>query len=184
MLGTAQEQWLDAGLEASRARWQVLANQVRVAPFDERVGAGERVHMDAWSGYPAALSRLMTSVENRAPNRTVALTGDIHSSWVNELRTQYHRPDGKAIGAEFIGTSISSGGDGVDAFPGWNDGSRAENPQCIWHNGRRGYVICDVGSDEWKASYRVVPVISRPGGEVNTAAEFVVQNGRPGVTKV
>jgi len=184
LLGTAQEQWLDAGLEASRARWQVLANQVRVAPFDERAGADVRVHMDAWSGYPAALDRLMTSVANRAPNRTVALTGDIHSSWVNELRTQFHRPEGKAIGAEFVGTSISSGGDGSDAFPNWNDNTRAENPQCIWHNGRRGYVICDVGTDQWKASYRVVPVVSRPGGEVNTAAEFIVQNGRPGVTKV
>lgn len=184
MMGTAQERWLDAGMAASRARWQVLANQVRVAPFDENPEPGRRVHMDAWSGYPAALDRLMRSIATHAPNRTVALTGDIHSNWVNTLHQQYERPGAPAIGAEFIGTSISSGGDGVDAFGNWNDLSRAANPQCIWHNGRRGYVMCAVGADDWRTSYRTVPFVSRLGAPVETPAEFVLRRGQPGITKV
>ncbi len=181
MMGSAQERWLDDGLAASRARWQVLANQVRIAPFDEDPAEGVRFHMDSWGGYPAALERLMQSIATRAPNRTVALTGDIHSNWVNTLQSRYDRPDAPKIGAEFIGTSISSGGDGADAFGNWNDRSRAANPQCIWHNGRRGYVMCDVKPDEWTTAYRTVPFVSRPGAPVQTAARFVVRNGRPGI---
>ncbi|HVZ48598.1 MAG TPA: alkaline phosphatase D family protein [Gemmatimonadaceae bacterium] len=183
MMGPAQEQWLDAGLGASRARWQVLANQVQVAPFDHKNGAGENYSMDQWGGYPAALKRLMTTIANRAPNRTVIVTGDIHSNWVNELRTDYKRGDAKTIGAEFVGTSISSGGDGFDEFRTWNDASRAENPHVKWHNARRGYVMNDVGPDAWKASYRVVPFVSKPGAPVQTPAEFVTHHGRPGIER-
>jgi alkaline phosphatase D len=184
MMGPAQEQWLDAGMAASRARWEVVANQTRIAPFDERPGGGQRYAMDSWAGYPAALDRFMKTIESRAPNRTVAITGDIHSNWVNELQTRYDRPDARTIAAEFIGTSISSGGDGQDAFANWTDASRAQNPFCKWHNGRRGYVTCDVGPDEWRATYRVVPFVSREGAPVQTAAEFVTRHGKPGVEKV
>lgn len=181
MMGPAQEKWLDAGLGASTARWQTLVNQVQVAPYDQKNGAGETYSMDQWGGYPAALKRLMHTIATRAPNRTVILTGDIHSNWVNELRTDYKRSDARTIGAEFVGTSISSGGDGQDAFREWNDAGRAENPHVKWHNARRGYVMCDVGRDEWKASYRVVPYVSRPGAPVETPAAFITRHGRPGI---
>lgn len=184
MMGAPQEKWLDAGLGASRARWQVLANQTQVAPFDFTNGPGESFHMDQWGGYPAALKRLMTMIASRAPNRTVIITGDVHSNWVNELRTDYKKPGAPTIGAEFVGTSISSGGDGADAYPQWNDGARAENPHVKWHNARRGYVMNEVGPEVWKASYRVVPFISRPGAPISTPAEFVTHNGRPGIERV
>ncbi|MBM4194449.1 MAG: alkaline phosphatase, partial [Gemmatimonadetes bacterium] len=58
LLGAEQERWLDAGLSGSPAGWQVLAQQIRVAPYDEKPGAGERYSMDQWSGYPAAIGRL------------------------------------------------------------------------------------------------------------------------------
>ena len=47
-----------------------------------------------------------------APNRTVVLTGDIHSNWVNELHAGFDRPDRPVVAAEFVRTSMSSGGDG------------------------------------------------------------------------
>jgi alkaline phosphatase D len=140
--------------------------------------------MGQWAGYPAALERLMTTIEHRAPNRTVIVTGDIHMNWVNELRTHYKRSDAKTIGAELVGTSISSGGDGQDEWHGWDAASRAENPHVKWHNARRGYVMCDVANGDWKATYRVVPYVSRPGAPVRTAAEFVTLHGRPGIERV
>src|SRR5690606_9938492 len=85
MLGDAQERWLAEGLGNSDARWQVLAQQVMVAPFDNVAGDARNLSMDQWSGYPAARERLMRTIAERAPNRTIVLAGDIHSNWVNEL---------------------------------------------------------------------------------------------------
>ena len=183
VLGQAQEQWLDSGLAASKARWQVLAQQIRVAPYDNKPGDGSAYSMDQWSGYPAAVDRLMKSIAQRAPNRTVALTGDIHSNWVNELRTRYDRPEAPKIGAEFVGTSITSGGDGSEVQQTW-EATKVGNPQCLWHNNHRGYVMHAVDPDGWRASYRTVPFVSKPDAPVKTAAEFVVANGSPGIQKV
>jgi alkaline phosphatase D len=86
MLGPAQERWLLDGLGGSSARWQVLAQQVMMAPFDRAPDDSVLTSMDQWSGYPAARDRLLRAVAERAPGRTVVLTGDIHSNWVNDLR--------------------------------------------------------------------------------------------------
>ena len=182
MMGPEQEKWLDDGMGASAARWQVLANQTRIARLEEKVGEGHRFHMDQWGGYPGALKRLMESINKRAANRTVAITGDVHSNWVNELRTDFDTPNGKQIGVEFIGTSISSDGDGWDEYPNWA-AQKPRNPHIHWHSARRGYVINEVGAEAWKASYRTVPYVSREGAPVQTAAEFVVQHGKPGIQK-
>jgi alkaline phosphatase D len=179
MMGMEQEKWLDEGMGASRARWQVLANQVRIAPYDQKNGEGQRFGMDTWAGYPAALK----TIQNRAPNRTVALTGDIHSNWVNELPARRDRPNEAKVAAEFIGTSISSGGDGSEQQPGFAAG-QAENPFCLWHNNRRGYVMCDVTPDDWKTTYRTVDIVTKPDAPVKTAATFSVKHGRAGIVKV
>jgi len=42
----------------------------------------------------------------------------------------------------------------------------------------------DVGAAEWKASYRIVPYVTKPDAPVQTAAQFVTRNGKPGVEKV
>jgi alkaline phosphatase D len=183
MLGEVQERWLNAGLGASTARWQVLANQVMVSPFDRRPGEQVQLAMDNWSGYPAARDRMLQSVAERAPNRTVVLTGDIHMSWASELRSDFSRPDRPTIGAELVGTSISSGGDGT-AQPGWvSPAALAEAPHLRWHDARRGYVRCTVAADAWTADYRVVPFVSRPGAPVETASSWQLVHGRPGLER-
>jgi alkaline phosphatase D len=184
MMGAEQEKWLDDGMAASRARWQVLANQVRIAPYDQKNGEGNRFGMDTWAGYPAALDRLLKTIATRAPNRTVAITGDIHSNWVNELPVRRERPTETKLAAEFIGTSISSGGDGSEAQPTWTDLARSENPFTLWHNNRRGYMVCDVSTDEWKTTYRTVDYITKPDAPVKTAATFAVSHGKPGIRRL
>src|SRR5207237_5044147 len=93
MLGPEQERWLIDGLTTSTTRWQVLANQVMMAPYDSQVGPEKRLSMDKWDGYPVARDRLLNAIAKRAPNRTVVITGDIHSNWVNELHADFSRPD-------------------------------------------------------------------------------------------
>lgn len=181
MLGTQQERWITGGLSTSKARWQVLANQVMVAPYDSLAGGETRVSMDQWSGYPAARDRLLKSIAEHAPNRTVVLTGDIHSSWVNELRTDFRRAERPPIAAEFVGTSISSGGDGSDNTVLSTPAARAENPHIRWHQSRRGYMTCSVDANQWTTDYRIVPYVSRPGAPIETATRWRVTRGKAGV---
>lgn len=184
MLGERQERWMADGLSSSGSRWQVLAQQVMLAPYDGREGPETLAAMDRWSGYPAARDRLLREVAERAPNRTVVLTGDIHASFVNDVRQDFDRPETAPIAAEFVGTSISSGGDGSERWPGLTSAVLAENPHVRWQNARRGYMTCRVTPDEWTTDYRVVPYVSRPGAPVLTATRWKVTHGRPGIEQL
>ena len=183
LLGAQQERWLFDGLAASRDRWQVLANQVMVGPFDSDPGAATRLSMDQWPGYPAARARLMRAVADRAPHRTVVITGDIHSHWVNELHADLRPHDGPGVAAEFVGTSIASGGDGADRWAAVTDAALAAQPQVRWHGARRGYVSCAVTPEGWTSEYRVVPYVSRPGAPVETPTRWQLTHGRPGIAR-
>jgi alkaline phosphatase D len=183
LMGPRQEKWLFDGVSSSKAKWQVLANQIMVAPFDNLAGDGARTSMDQWSGYPIARDRLLGEIARRAPNRTVVLTGDIHSSWVNELKSSFARPDAPVVAAEFVGTSISSGGDGSDRNT--VDGPLgADNPHVKWQNSRRGYVSCTVTPDEWRAEFKTVEFVMRPDAPIQTPTKWVLRNGVAGIEKV
>jgi alkaline phosphatase D len=136
--------------------------------------------MDQWSGYPAARDRLLGAVAQHAPNRTVVLTGDIHSSWVNELPAGFEGPEGAPVAAEFVGTSISSGGDGVDQAPNVTR-QLGENPHLKWQNSRRGYLRCAVTPETWTSDFRTVPFVTRPDAPVQTASSWRLERGRPGI---
>jgi alkaline phosphatase D len=184
MLGDAQEQWLTRGLGASRSRWQVLGQQIMMAPYDSAPGDDVRVSMDQWSGYPVARDRLLRTIAERAANRTVVLTGDIHSSWVNELRSDFSRPDRPVIAAEFVGTSISSGGDGGASNPARMQTMLSSNPHLKWQQNRRGYYTCTVNANEWTTAYRSVSFVTRPGAPIETASRWRVAHGTAGITAV
>lgn len=182
MLGDAQERWLSDGLRSSKHHWEVLANQVMLAPFDRDPGPKRNVHMDKWSGYPAATERLLDSIGRFAPNRTVTISGDIHSNWVNDLHRGFARDDLPIVGAEFVATSISSGGDGSDrSFVSAEQ--LAANPHLKWQNNRRGYIVCRADKEAWTAEYRTVSFVTKPGAPVATPSKWRVEHGRPGITK-
>ncbi len=110
------------------------------------------------------------------------LTGDVHSNWANEIKADFDRPDSPTVGVEFVGTSITSDGDGFDTRRDIM-GILAENPHIKFFNGQRGYVRCTVTPDIWRTDYRVLPYVSRPGAPITTRATFVVESGRPGLRR-
>lgn len=183
MLGDIQERWLVDGLAASDTRWKVLAQQVMMAPFDGDPGPGVFTSMDQWSGYPVARDRLLGNIAEHGAGSTVVLTGDIHSNWVNDLRAGFDRADRPIIATEFVGTSISSGGDGEEQ-PVRVTRALSDNPHVHWQNSRRGYVRCRVTPEAWQADYRTVPYVTRPGAPVETATSWRCEHGRPGVERV
>ncbi|MFI6263852.1 alkaline phosphatase D family protein [Micromonospora sp. NPDC051006] len=180
MLGAEQEKWLLEGLTASRATWNILAQQTVMARADRDPGPGEQLSDDNWNGYEPARQRIFDAVAGRNVDNMVVVTGDAHCSMVADLKQNFDDQNSRTVGTEFLGTSISSGADGADMDARGREWL-ASNPHMRYYNQRRGYVRCTVGRDEWRSDYRVVPYVTTPGASVSTDASFVVENGRPGV---
>ena len=181
LLGTQQREWLQSRLLASNGTWNVLAQQVLMALVggrtkdDNTFGYG----MDVWAGAAAERIRLMEFMADRRIPNPVVLTGDIHSNWVNNLRVDDRYLDTPVVATEFVGTSLSSSGNGVQKIDTY-DALRAANPCVQFHNAERGYVLCNVTPKSWTSEFRVVDDVVKPGGKVSTRATFVVEAGRPG----
>jgi alkaline phosphatase D len=179
ILGDRQEQWLMSRLLASQAAWNVLGQQVMMARVDVKPGEGAEFAMDKWSGYDAGCKRLLKFLAERKIPNPVVLTGDIHSNWVNDLKLDFDKPEEPTVATEFVGTSISSSGNGVQKTPR-TDQMLSENPFVRFQNSERGYVSCTVTPGEWRSDYQVVEYIDRPGAPRVTRASFVVESGVPG----
>lgn len=178
--GDEQERWLLDGLAASGATWNVLAQQVFFAQRDFRVGAGQRFSMDAWDGYIGSRNRITGFIQERDVRNPVVLTGDVHNNWACDLKANFDDQSSETLGVEFVGTSITSGGDGADTSPN-QEAVKAENPHIKFFNGQRGYVRCRLTPEEWRTDYRVLPFVKQPGAPVYTRASFVVEAGNPGI---
>jgi alkaline phosphatase D len=179
MLGAEQRDWLFDGLARSSSAWNVLAQQVMIARVDRLPGEGVTHSMDQWPGYEAERRRLITFLHDRKVPNVVALSGDIHTNWANDLIADFDDLGSRVVASEFVGTSISSGGDGL-AAPKDLDRLLADNPFVRFHNAERGYLRCEIDSKAWRTDYRIVPFVVKPGAPVLTRASFVVEAGRPG----
>ena len=183
LLGGAQEKWLFDGLARSKARWNVLPQQVMMAKVDQMPGPEERYSMDQWSGYDADRTRVLEFLGSRKPSNPVVLTGDIHSNWVNDLKVDFRNANSPVVATEFVGTSITSGGDGLDQQPRMVD-VMAENPFVKFQNSQRGYVSCSVTPRAWHADYQTVEYVTRPDAPRRTRASFRISDGRPGAERL
>jgi alkaline phosphatase D len=181
--GATQERWLVDGLGRSGSRWNVIAQQVFMAQIDLVAGAERGFYVDGWDGYVASRDRLMGFLADRRPANPVVLTGDFHTNWVADLKANFDDPRSATVGTEFIGTSITSGGDGADSAP-YAEHVLAENGHLHFFNNQRGYVRCDVTPRRWQSDFRVVPYVQRPGAPISTRASFVVEDGVPGARRL
>jgi alkaline phosphatase D len=134
--------------------------------------------LDTWNGYVAERQRILDFLATRRASNPVVLTGDIHVSIAMDLRADWANRSAPNVAVELVGTSISSGGDGQQ-MPEWGRWTLGGNPHMKYFDGRRGYVRVNVSRERLTADYRVVPVVTLPGGAIETAASFVVENGRP-----
>jgi alkaline phosphatase D len=182
MMGAAQERWLYDGFRESRARWTVVAQQVMLmrGDFDPDPNA-VALSMDKWDSAPAARDRLFAAIEDARLGNVVVLTGDIHNNWAGELKKNFEDERSATLGVEFVGTSITSGGDGYDT----NDGYRAllsQEPYMKFFNNQRGYLRHLVTPDRWQADFQVLDKVSAANARATTRRSFVVENGRPGLS--
>jgi len=183
IMGSAQEQWLMRGLRQSSARWNVIAQQVMIGALDAFPGPEQKFPMDKWDGYAANRKRLLEFLRDRKPSNPVVITGDIHSNWVNDLKPEFYKETSPVVATEFVGTSITSAGDGADVRP-TTATMLSENPHIKFYNGQRGYVRCSIQPDRWQTDYRVLASVSKPDEPISTRASFVVENGKAGARRV
>lgn len=178
MLGDEQERWLVDGMEASRATWNVLANQVVFASMP----LAGLVNPDQWDGYAAQRQRLIERFASGAVANPVLVTGDIHASGVAEIKADWADPASATVATELVGTSISSSfpPDLVDLAEQVIGGI----PWVRYVNARqRGYVVCDVTPERMEAAYRVVSTVTEPEATMSTATTYAIEAGVPGACR-
>ncbi|RXY99785.1 alkaline phosphatase D family protein [Fictibacillus sp. S7] len=183
LMGQEQEQWLFNNLSASKAHWNVMAQQIFFSQWNFGTKAAPVYSMDSWDGYPAQRQRVLDFVKSKNLNNLIVLTGDVHANWANNLLINFDDPNSKVFGVEFVGTSITSGGNGADKRKD-TDHILEQNPHIKFFNDYRGYVRCRVTPAQWQADYRVVPYVTEPGASVSTRASFVYQKDQMGLKKV
>ena len=182
LTGPAQEKWLLEGLGASQARWNVIGQQVMMAQFDWQAGQGQVFNMDQWDGYLTGRNRILGYLQQAKPSNPVVLTGDIHSSWVHDLKADFDDPKSATLGTELIATSISA--DFPAQFIAPVTAALADNPHTRYFNGTdRGYVRCELTPQTWTTDFRVTSSIKEVSATMRTHATFVQQSGVAGAQK-
>ncbi len=179
MLGGNQERWLMSNLLQSQSIWNVLAQQVMMAPLNRGKGDDHRYSMDQWPGYEISRRRLIQFFHERQIPNPVVLTGDIHINWVNDLQLDFKDANSPLVATEFVGTAMTSGGNGGNVIPEY-ERAAAQNDFVKWYNSNRGYVTCDVTPETWTSYFQCTPYVDKPGAPIETKGTFVVEAGRAG----
>jgi alkaline phosphatase D len=119
-------------------------------------------------------------VENSGLSNLVVVDGDVHQNWAGELKRNFADEKSATLGVEFVGTSITSLGDGFDINARFK-ALLQQDTHMKFFNGQRGYVRHVVTPQQWQADFQVLDRVSVPGGRLSTRRSFVVESGRPGL---
>lgn len=177
LLGRAQEDWLEAGLAGSPARWNILAQPLLMAQLARPAETGRRFWTDGWDGYPAARARLLQAIAGRRPANPLVIGGDVHFNCVADLKPDFDDPASPVVATEFCGTSITSQGPAQARL----DALRPENPHVRFANSeKRGYTVLELTERRCLARLQAIESEKAAGSGIATLAAFVVEDGRPG----
>ena len=181
ILGAKQREWLLDGLHRSTARFDLVLNQVPFAQVDTDAGPDAKYDADKWDGYLAERGTLLEAFGRRAKG-PVFVTGDMHANAAVDLKEDFDDERSPIVGTEFIGTSVTTAGDGDD-LPSWGAGVLKSNPHVRFFNGQRGYLRCAFTPERLTTDFRVLEYVKQPGSPVSTRTSLVVEAGRPGLLK-
>src|SRR5215469_11939083 len=170
MLGFGQEAWLYTGLAHSKARWNLIAQDVLMAQVRRRQDGIDAFWTDDWNGYPANRSRLLQHIHDSKVSNPVVISGDIHSFFANDLKLDFDDQASPVVATEFVGSSISI----AKTLP--------DNPHVHFFDSRqRGYVLVDLTPEAMQAQMRAVSDAHDPKATISTFKTFAVEGGHPGV---
>ncbi|MBY0372645.1 MAG: alkaline phosphatase D family protein, partial [Bryobacteraceae bacterium] len=181
LLGEDQEAWLYRELLSSKARqaqWRFLGQQVMMGQL---LGPDGIANPDQWDGYPAARGRLLSYLGANAINNVAVLTGDIHSSWGNEVSVNPFAPNFASQAVEFVTPAVSSPGiDDPAQAAGLAAQINATHPHVKFVElNRRGYLLVDVDRDRVQGEWYHVATIRERRAEEAYARGLAAASGQP-----
>jgi len=145
--------------------------------------AGSEGDLMGWDDHGYARDRIARFLDDYSPSNPVVITGDLHCSWVSDLKAYYPDEDSATVGTEFIGTSITSGLG--ESYANEYKEHREDNPHVKFFDERTGgYVRVDLTPEEWRTEMKLADSIEDPNSPVRTFASFVVEDGQPGAKQV
>ncbi|MCB9751309.1 MAG: alkaline phosphatase D family protein [Myxococcales bacterium] len=183
LLGAAQERWLSSTLTRSRGDgvgWRLLGQQVMFAQL-----RGEDQlprNTDMWDGYDPARQRVLEQLRGERIDNVVVLTGDIHSSWANELARDPFAASAATrapLAVELVTPAVSSPppvkAEEADERARWYTRTHPHLRWVEFHH--RGYVLLDVTAARARAEWHFVPTVSRRTSETSLARVFEIASG-------
>ncbi|HEY1039831.1 MAG TPA: alkaline phosphatase D family protein [Bacteroidia bacterium] len=173
LLGTTQYNWLTNKLSTTTARWKVLGQQVMMAPLKV---FGIAVNGDQWDGYPAERTRVYDHILNNNISNMVVITGDIHSSWANDLPTSSYNSStgGGSAGVEFVTPSVTSPGISLPLGASAIQASNSHIKYCDLSS--HGFVIMDINKNRTQADWYNISTIDNQSTSFSYAKSFYVNN--------
>ncbi|MFH1321004.1 MAG: alkaline phosphatase D family protein [Bacteroidota bacterium] len=163
ILGEKQYDWFVNELSNSQyvdsVQWKLIAQQVMFAPL----GLLVYTNKDQWDGYTVERQKILNYINYFNIENTVILTGDIHTSWANDVPNPTlgtYGPNGAGCGTvEFVTPSVTS--PSVDfGAPVGEAAVLAANPHMKYVDlENRGYYILDVNKNRTQADWYFVNTI-------------------------
>lgn len=174
LLGAQQTAWLEQQLR-SHARWNFVTQQTLFSPLTRD---GRRYWTDGWDGYPAQRTRVLAALRAGRTSNPVFLGGDLHTTYVCDVKADYDDPRAPLVASEFCGTSITSP---TSLDPRRIAALVAANPHVRFGDGaHRGYLLADVSTRSLQVRLRAADDVTRREPNVGTLAVWSVEHGRPG----
>lgn len=172
LLGAAQERALAEGWDLQRP-WNLLMQPTLMARFGI-----DRVWNDGWDGYAPARRRLLDTVAQRRVPGAVMLGGDVHTTYVADLKPDFDDPKSPVVASEFCGTSISS----ESGFPQARlDRLPAEQPHFkLARTTHRGTLRATLAPGRLEVAERAVRDVLDAASPVDTLTRWAVDAARPG----
>ncbi len=183
IMGPVQRAWLVNQLKTSTATWRLIGQQVMMAPLTfSALGTTYVVNPDQWDGYPVDRRRLMDTLLQNNIGNVVVLTGDIHTSWGNDLPFgpgSYDPNSGAgSVAVEFVTPSITSAN---AAFLG-NFSSlsiiKSQNPHVKYVDiTKHGYVVIDITPQKVQGDWYFANTVSQPQPGESPGESWYVNSG-------
>jgi alkaline phosphatase D len=184
LLGSQQEAWLYQKLESSQAAFNIIGQQSIMAQM--RMFASRSVQdqtansfwNDSWDGYTQARQRMLQACARKG--NVISLGGDVHATYLSDLKTDFDKADSAVVASEIVGTSISS--------PSW---PQAVTERVMSHNphmrfgksDQRGYTLVRVGPHLTEVALRVIDNARITQPQLETAGSFVIDRKQPGIQR-
>lgn len=180
LIGDQQFNWLISEMKASSAKWNVIGQQVMMAPL--RAG-NVPINTDQWDGYEFERQRLYKAINDNFIKNFVVLTGDIHTSWANDLPESllYEPLTGiGSFGVEFVCTSVTS--PGLD-IPMGSEIIKAGNPHVQYLDlVQKGYLLLHLNKDFIQGEWYYMPV-NEPVDTETFGAAYRSNDNQPHLVK-